>query len=119
MNTGEISGQVKDPSGATVPNATVDAVESNTGLKYTAASNDSGEFLLAQLPCREYKLSVKAAGFKQAVQSGIVVHAGDKLRRILSLELGEQDEIVTVTGDTGLLQTESAAIKDTIGAITK
>ncbi len=113
MNTGEISGQVKDPTGGTVANATVDAVETNTGLKYTATSNASGEFLLGQLPVGEYKLTVTATGFKQAAIR-CHVHAGDKLREIFSLELGEQDEIVTVTGETGLLQTESAAIKDTI-----
>src|ERR1700676_2220847 len=114
MNTAEISGLVKDPSGATVANATIDAVETGTQAKYTTVSNASGEFLLAQLPVGEYKLTVTAKGFKQAVQPGIAAHAGDKLRPSFSLELGDQSQIVTVTGETGLLQTESAAIKDTI-----
>ena len=47
MNTAEITGVVKDPSGATVSNATIDAVEVGTRLKYTTVSNASGEFLLA------------------------------------------------------------------------
>ena len=55
-----------------------------------------------------------ANGFKQAVQSGIAAHAGDKLRQRFSLQLGENSEVVSVTGDSGLLQVESAAIKDTI-----
>ena len=114
MNTAEISGQVLDPSGATVAGATVEAVEGGTQLKYTATANASGEFLLAQLPVGEYKFTVSAKGFKQAAQSGIVVHAGDKLRQSFSLQLGEQNDVVTVTAETGLLQVESAAIKDTI-----
>ena len=114
MNTAEISGIVNDPSGATVANATIEAVEAGTQLKYTTVSNASGEFLIAQLPVGVYKLTVTANGFKQLLQSGIVVHAGDKLRQTFSLQLGEQSDLVTVTGEAGLLQVESAAIKDTI-----
>ena len=114
MNTAEISGIVKDPSGATVANAKVEAVETGTQLKYTTESNASGEFLIAQLPVGEYKLTVTVDGFKQAVQLGIVAHAGDKLRQTISLELGAQSEVVTVSVESGLLQVESAAIKDTI-----
>jgi hypothetical protein len=97
MNTAEISGLVKDPSGASVADATIEAVESNTQLKYTTVSNASGEFLLAQIPVGEYSLSVNANGFKQSAQSGIVAHAGDKLRQVISLELGDQSQVVRVT----------------------
>jgi hypothetical protein len=114
MNTAEVSGVVKDPSGATVPDAAVEAVENSTRLKYTATSNASGEFLLGQLPVGVYKLTVTAKGFKQSVMSDVATHAGDKLRETFSLELGDTTQVVTVTGEVGLLQTESAAIKDTI-----
>ena len=114
MNTAEISGIVNDPSGATVANAKVEAVETGTQLKYTTETNASGEFLIAQLPVGEYKLTVTVDGFKQAVQLGIVAHAGDKLRQTITLELGPQSEVVTVSVDSGILQVESAAIKDTI-----
>lgn len=114
MNTGEISGMVKDASNATIANATVEAEEAHTQQKYTTASNDAGEFLIARLPVGEYKLTVTANGFKHAVQSGITIHAGDKLRRVFTLEVGAQTETVIVTGEGGLLQTESAGIKDTI-----
>ncbi len=114
MNTAEITGQVKDPSGAAVPNAAIVATEAGTQLKFTAVSNASGEFLIAQLPVGEFKLTANVPGFKQAVQPSITVHAGDHLRLVFSLELGEQTQDVTVTGEAGLLQTESAAIKDTI-----
>ena len=114
MNTAEITGQVKDPSGAAVPNAAIVATEAGTQLKFTAVSNASGEFLIAQLPVGEYKLTANVPGFKQAVQPSVTVHAGDQLRLVFSLELGEQTQDVTVTGEAGLLQTESAAIKDTV-----
>jgi len=115
MNTAEISGQVKDPSGAAVPNAAILAVEGGTQQKYNSVSNESGEFLLPQVPVGTYQITVTAVGFKQAVQSNLTVHAGDHLRQVFPLELGDQNTVVTVSeGDAGQLQTESAAIQNTI-----
>jgi hypothetical protein len=114
MNTGEIDGIVRDPTGAVVPDATVTAVEAGTHLEYSTKTNGSGEYLLAQLPVGQYNLTVSLQGFKQIVQPNIEVHAGDRLRQPFTLELGEQSETLTVSVMPGLLQVESAAIKDTI-----
>ena len=73
MNTGEIDGIVRDPTGAVVPDATVTAVEAGTQLKYTTKTNASGEYLLAQLPVGQYNLTVNAQGFKQIVQPNVDV----------------------------------------------
>ena len=68
MNTGEIDGIVRDPTGAVVVNATITAVEAGTQLKYTTKTNASGEYLLAQLPVGQYTLTVSMDGFKQIAQ---------------------------------------------------
>jgi hypothetical protein len=115
MNTAGISGLVKDPSEATIAGAAIEAVETSTQLKYTAASNAAGEFLIAHLPVGEYKLAVTANGFRQATESGIVLHAGDKLRQEFVLKVGIQSHTVTVMWEGALSQTQSAAIKDTAG----
>src|SRR5665213_1026325 len=114
MNTGEIDGIVRDPTGAVVPNANLAAVETETQLKYTTKTNASGEYLLAQLPVGQYKLTVNLQGFKEIVQSNIDLHAGDHLRQAFTLTLGDQSETFVVSVMPGLLQVESAAIKDTI-----
>ena len=114
MNTGEINGVVTDPQGAAVLNATIEAVETGTQLKFSAKTNDAGEYLLAQLPVGQYELAVAAPGFKQVVQKNIELHAGERLRQAFTLALGEQSETVTVSVAPGILQTESAAIQDTI-----
>jgi len=114
MNTGEIDGVIRDPSGSVIVHAAVSAVQSTTLLKFSTTTNDSGEFLLAQLPVGEYTLTVTVQGFKQAVQSNISLHAGAHLRQEISLELGEQSDTVTISATQGLLQVESAAIQDTV-----
>jgi hypothetical protein len=114
MNTGEIGGTVRDPTGSVVLDATITAVEAGTQLKFTTKTNASGEYLLAGLPVGQYSLNVNVEGFKQIVQSNIELHAGDHIRQAFTLELGEQSETLTVSVAPGLLQVESAAIQDTI-----
>jgi hypothetical protein len=114
MNTAEIDGQVKDPSGALVTGATVVATHVATQQKYTATTNESGIFLLPQLPLGEYTVSVSAQGFKQAVQDHVALHVSDEVRQDFQLELGEQTDTVTVVGNGGLVQVQSADIKEVI-----
>ncbi len=114
MNTADISGTVTDPTGAVIPRATVTALQVATEQKHTATSNDSGQFLLPQLPLGEYKLTVDAQGFKQAVQQSVLLHAAGHLRQDFSLELGDASQSVTVEANAGLMQVESAEIKDVI-----
>jgi hypothetical protein len=114
MNTAEIAGRVKDPSGASMAGAVVVATQTATQQKYNAVTNDAGQFLLPQLPLGEYTLTVTATGFKQAVQDHVVLHVGDHVRQDFELQLGEQSDTVTVEATTGLVQVQSAEIKDVI-----
>jgi hypothetical protein len=114
MNTAEIAGQVKDPTGSVIAGATVDATLAATQQKFSASTNDSGLFVFPQLPLGEYTLNITAPGFKQAVQEHVVLHVGDHVRQDVDLTLGEQNQTVTVEGSAGLLQLQSAEIKDVI-----
>ena len=115
MNTADITGTVTDPSGAAVPGAAILAANQATRSKATSTSNDASENLLAELPLGEYSLTVTASGFKQAVQRGLVLHAGDHLRQDFMLTLGERRDVVVIEGTAAPLQLESAEIKGVIG----
>lgn len=115
MNTGEISGSVQDRSGGALPSAMVVAQQADTGRKFNALSNSSGEYLFGQLPVGRYSISVSATNFKQAELPLVEVHAGDRLRRDLVLEVGAKSEVVTVQIEGANVQLESAEIRDVIG----
>ena len=115
MNTGEIAGSIQDASGAVLPDAALVAEQAETGQKFTTVSNNSGEYLFAQLPVGVYSITVSAANFKQSSVPRLEIHASDRLRRDFMLEVGDRTEVVTVIGDTGSLQLESAEIRDVIG----
>ncbi len=115
MNTGEISGSVQDLSGGVLPGATVVAQQAATGQKFTTVSNNAGEYLFAQLPVGAYSLSVSAVDFKQTVLGALDVHAGDRLRKDFTLQLGERSEVVTVEVEGGRTPLASGEIRDVIG----
>jgi len=114
MNTGQISGIVRDASGAVIVGAMVIAEQPATRLRYASATNASGEYLLGHLPVATYTLTVDSQGFKEAVQTNIVVHAGDHLRQDFALEVGHKTQVVTVQSTPGLLQVQSAQINEVV-----
>jgi hypothetical protein len=114
MNTADITGNVTDPTGALIPGATVTALQMATQQKHTATTGESGGYLLSQLPLGEYKLIVDAPGFKESVQDNLVLHAADHLRQDFALQVGDANQSVTVEANAGLMQVESAEIKDVI-----
>src|SRR5262245_57858819 len=66
-----LTGQVADPTGAIVPNATVTVTNQNTGLKITATTNDDGIYRVVQLQPGTYSIEATQPGFKRAFRSAI------------------------------------------------
>ena len=87
MNTGELSGSVQDASKGLLPGAAILAEHLETGQKFTASANTSGEYLLPQLPVGVYSVTVGAADFKQSILPRVEIHASVRLRRDFTLEV--------------------------------
>ena len=114
MNTGEITGTVKDPSGAVLPAATIVAEQTATGLKFTTTSSSSGQYLLPGLAIGSYSVTASARNFKQSVLPVLDLHVGEDFRYDFILQLGDSTELVTVVADAGGAQLESAEISDVV-----
>src|SRR6266545_1639161 len=74
--TGNISGVVKDPSGAVVAGADVRATSLNTAATRATTTNGEGYFLLSTLQPDDYKLQVTSAGFSTASVDRVKVDVG-------------------------------------------
>ena len=114
MNVAEVAGIVGDPSGGAVARASVVAVNAGTNVKFASVTDDAGQYRLVQLPPGEYSLTVTADGFQQAIEQHIVMHAGDRVSQPFMLAVGQKTQVLVVEGVPGLLQTESAQLKDVI-----
>ena len=113
---GTITGTVADPAGAVVANAPIEAKNTETGAVFQAASSDTGNYTLAQLPVGTYELSVAVAGFKKYVRQNIAVGVAQTLRVDIPLEVGSAAESVTVSEQASLLKTESGELSTTVQA---
>jgi hypothetical protein len=96
--TGSVSGIVKDPSGAVIPNATVSITNSETGIMQTTATTSSGIYSFLALSVGTYKLSVNAPGFSHFEQTGVIVNANDRLRIDLTLGVAAAESKIDVSG---------------------
>ncbi len=99
--TGSILGTVRDASGAVVPGATVQIIDSDKGniVVRTVTSNASGEFSAPNLPVSTYSVSVEAANFKKTLQTGVKLDVGQRRSVEVALQPGEVAETVTVEAD--------------------
>jgi len=62
-SSGSITGVVTDPSGAVVPNATVEARNPVSGFSRTTSTDASGKFTIPNVPFNPYHLTISGSGF--------------------------------------------------------
>src|SRR5215510_10420967 len=110
QNTAIITGRVLDPTGAAVPGATVTATNAQTGLSRSVVSDETGTYTIPLLQIGQYDVKGELPGFKTAVVSGVVLQVAQQARLDLKLEVGSRTEIVEVTSDVPLTQTENSSI---------
>lgn len=108
VTSGTIYGTVKDQSGALVADATVTVTDSATGVSRTVSTNDSGGFVVPNLPPGTYSVVITANGFKKVEKTGVILSAADHLGvGDFVLAVGAAADQVTVTADSGELQLQS------------
>ena len=110
---GSISGFVKDPSGAVVPNAKV-TVKNATGLARQATTNDSGYYIVTSIPPGMYTVTAEASGFKKFESSGNKLDPSAILTVDALLTVGASTETVEVSAAVAALQTESATVQTNV-----
>ena len=112
--SGTIEGTITDPSGASVPGASVTATNVSTGVQTSRQTTDAGFFVLTPLQPGEYSVMVRAGGFEALNQEHIVVDALATVGLKLQLHLGTPTETVTVEGAPPVLHTDDATLGSSI-----
>jgi Carboxypeptidase regulatory-like domain len=114
---GSISGTVQDPNGAVVPNAKVVLKDQTTGLTKETTTSDGGTFLFPDLASGTYSVTVSVAGFKTELIPNVSVTTSKTTDVRIALEVGQTNETVTITADTGyVLETSSQLIVNTLNS---
>lgn len=113
--TGSITGVVTDSSGAVVPNAQVTALNTGTGVKTQAKTNDAGAYTIRFLPIGPYTVSVAAAGFSTQTVPQFSLEINQTAKVNASLSVGGSDIKVEVESNIApILNTNDASLGITL-----
>src|SRR5438132_4244250 len=109
-----LSGTVLDPNGAVVPAANITVTEVATGVQRTANTNNQGYFSIPLLKPSTYLLQVEHPGFMTAEVKDVLLNVGDQRSLRIEMRVGDVKEVVNVTNEAPLLNTESTAVSTVV-----
>ena len=110
-----ITGVVKDTSGAVLPGATVEAASSVLIEKVRAVvSDDTGQYRIVDLRPGTYTVTFTLPGFSTVKREGIELSGTFVATVNGDLKVGALEETITVTGETPVVDVQSAKVQQTV-----
>lgn len=111
---GRVTGTVTDQTGAAIPGAHVTLTNEETSLAQKVRSGSAGTYVFEAVNPGVYTLRAKASGFKEFINPHIRVHIQTDIDVDIKLLVGSEDQKVTVTAATPLLQSQDASLGQTV-----
>jgi len=110
VDTGAISGTVKDSTGGVLQVAKVKIVETETDIALSLLTNGDGFYSAPALHIGKYTVSAQAAGFATETKTDIELRVQDRLDVDFILAPGQMSTVVIVTSRLPPLQTEDSSM---------
>jgi hypothetical protein len=110
QTVGEITGEVKDASGANAPNAAVTATNAETNVARSTVTNSSGVYSIPGLTPGMYNIKASAEGFQTVVKTNVELQVQQTARVDFTLAVGSTNQTIEVSGVAALLNTEDATV---------
>jgi hypothetical protein len=114
VGNSSITGTVTDQAGAVVAGASVQAKNAETGVAFSGASTNAGNYTIPDLPPGTYTVTVTVKGFKTYTHTNLALSSASTLKEDVALQVGLAAESVTVTAESSLLKTETGDLATNI-----
>jgi hypothetical protein len=114
VGNSQISGTVKDQSGAILPGSAIKATQTETQLVRTAVTDDMGSFVLRNLPVGTYDLEASLQGFSTFAQKGLVLQVNSSPLIPIVLKVGALTETVEVMASAIFVETRNTTVSQVI-----
>lgn len=112
--TGQITGTIRDATGAVMPDVKVVVTNLQNGLTRETKTGGNGGYVIPLLPVGTYVVSGEQTGFKMAVTTDVTLTV-DQIQRVdMTLATGAITETVEVRSTATMLDTASATVGQTI-----
>jgi len=109
-----LTGVVADASGAAVPGAQLVVTNMGTNNVVRTVSGTNGEYTVPSLPAGQYKISTKANGFSETIQTNIQLTIGQNANLNVVLQVGGTSETVNVSSNATIINSSTAEISSVI-----
>jgi hypothetical protein len=114
---GRISGTVKDPTGAVIPNAEITLTNESTRAAQTVHTDGDGSYVFPVVSVGTWDIKVAASGFQSAQHNDVVVNISSALNEDITLSPGGEAETINVQASDGLhVETADTQMGETIDA---
>ncbi len=113
VSTAQLSGMVRDPSGALVAGATVVIADASKGFSRTVQADARGSYQALQLPPGSYTVTVRATGFSELIDRNVVLTTGEEAELPLTLTIGST-ATVDVSSNAEVIETQSSSQSTTV-----
>ena len=111
--TGTITGNVTDPTGAVVPNAKITVKGTTTGSVRTITTNSSGSYTVTNLQPAEYTVTAEVSGFA-TLQQQVTVSVGSRVGLDLQLQVGATGTTIEVAESATVVNTATQTLSYTV-----
>src|SRR5262245_23194489 len=108
--TAQISGTVRDQSGAVLPGVEITATQTETGIVRNTVTNETGAYQLQNLATGPYRLEAALPGFRTFVQTGIVLQVNGNPVINPLLEVGQITDQIEVQANLAQVETRTTAV---------
>src|ERR1019366_4930538 len=113
-STAQISGTVRDTSGAAIAGAQITVTQTDTGATRTTVSGASGSYLFPDLAIGPYRLGAKKQGFSTFVQTGIVLQVNTNPTIDVPLTVGAISQEISVEANATMVETHATGVGQVI-----
>jgi hypothetical protein len=110
----EVNGTIADTTGKTMVNVQVTMIQADTQAAHTTVSDVTGHYSIGNLPPGPYILDVKAPGFKDYRQTGIVLQVGQTTAINVAMTVGAVSETIEVSANASMVETKDSGIAQVI-----
>ena len=115
VGSGSITGVVKDATDAPIAGAIVRVVNADSGASVSAQTNETGAYRVNALLPGPYRIEAEAQGFDKLVRNNIVLTTAQVLAVDLLLQVGQQNQTVTIEANAELMETQTSSVSQAVG----
>jgi hypothetical protein len=104
-----VTGEVRDPSGAILVGAKVTARNTSTNVPRSTLTDAAGIYVISALQPGLYTVTAETTGFSSGLRNGLVLEVAQTARIDFTLQVGNTAETVNVSASAAVLETETAS----------